>query len=355
MLKTVLSIVLVTCIAPYAVADTVRYELTFDAQWSRATHPDSFPPSPHFSGLIGGTHNDSIRFWQVGAMASDGIERMAETGSKSLLQSEVNAAISSGSAGSVLSGRGIGTSPNAVELSFDVDSEFSLVSLVSMIAPSPDWFVGVDSLNLLEGDHWKHEAVVSLAPYDSGTDSGANYTSPNADTNPAEPIFEITGAPFEDAPPLGTFVFRLTTGDFDSSGSHTDADLSLLTDAIVAGSGESQFDLNADGEVDLTDRAYWVERLFGTLPGDANLDFVVDGSDFNLWNSNKGSAATWATGDFNGDQIADERDLVLLQENLFSPSETLAANAVVPEPGSGILIGWLLLGLPKILRSAKTP
>lgn len=44
-------IVLVTLLlgmAELVVAETVRYEVTFDAPWSAATHPTSFPPNPHF-------------------------------------------------------------------------------------------------------------------------------------------------------------------------------------------------------------------------------------------------------------------------------------------------------------------
>ncbi len=339
------------CVA-LARADTVQYELTFDADWSRQTHPYMFPPSPHFSGLIGGTHNDLVHFWSVGAIASDGIERMAETGSKTLLQNEVNSAIDSGTAGSVLSGGGIGVSPGSVRMNFDISSEFPLVSIVSMIAPSPDWFVGVDGLRLLNGEQaegqWANQVAVPLLPYDSGTDSGPTYTSSNSDTNPAEVIHEITGPPFDGTPPIGTFTFRLTTGDLDASGTHTADDIDLLTDAILSGSTDTTFDLNADGTIDATDRDYWIQRLYGTLAGDANLDRVVDGSDFNLWNSNQGADATWATGDFNGDRLANELDLAILERNLFQPSDPVGA--AVPEPPAGGLL-LAFLGLTFIRRT----
>ena len=61
-----------------------EYTVTFDASWSKSTHPEDFPPNPHFSGLIGGTHNDDIRFWMPGRKASDGIKAMAERGLKTL-------------------------------------------------------------------------------------------------------------------------------------------------------------------------------------------------------------------------------------------------------------------------------
>lgn len=82
-----------SCAAVCAQAEVVEYQVTFDATWSQATHPQDFPPSPHFSGLIGGTHNAAVTFWQEGELATTGIENMAELGSKTALTDEVNAAI----------------------------------------------------------------------------------------------------------------------------------------------------------------------------------------------------------------------------------------------------------------------
>lgn len=331
-----------------AAADTVSYEVIFDASWSRQTHPVSFPPNPHFSGLIGGTHNSDVSFWELGGLATSGIEQMAETGSKFALQSEVNAAISAGTADVLLSGGGVGLSPGTRRLSFSIDSEYPLVSLVSMIAPSPDWFVGVSGLSLLD-EHWQPEIVVPLLPYDAGTDSGPNYTSGNSNTNPQEPIFVLEDGSFLDTPALGTFTFRLTTGDFDNSGSHTAADLEQLTAAINSQQFDATFDLDADGDLDLADQLYWVERLYGSRVGDANLDRVVDVRDFNRWNDNQGAPATWATGDFNGDNIADATDFELLQANLFTPAESVAAS--VPEPSAVRLT--LIAGALFMLRKRR--
>lgn len=62
--------------------------------------------------------------------------------------------------------------------------------MVKMI-PSPDWFVGVDSLNLCEGNQWKQEVTVDLHPYDAGTDSGFTFSSPNFPTSPPENITKV--------------------------------------------------------------------------------------------------------------------------------------------------------------------
>lgn len=186
----------------------VRYEVTFDATWSNQTH-QYLPPNPHFSGMIGGTHDSRRAFWRLGDIASDGIERMAEIGSKSPLDSEINTAIRGGLAYRLISGGGVGPSPGSVSTVFNMNSSHPLVTLVSMIAPSPDWFVGVSGMPLFENGRWLDNVVVPLPPYDAGTDSGPDFTSPNADTNPPDPITEITGFPFENTQPLGTFTFRL--------------------------------------------------------------------------------------------------------------------------------------------------
>ena len=165
-----------------------RYRVEFTAGWSAQAHPMSFPSNPHFSGLIGATHNASFSMWSMDSLATPGIESMAETGSKSLLNNEVMQAIESGTADKVLSGGGIGNSPGSVSLEFEISSSHPLVSMVSMIAPSPDWFVGVRDLSLLNQGSWLDKMVMELYPYDSGSDSGAAYTSSNADTVPKEVI-----------------------------------------------------------------------------------------------------------------------------------------------------------------------
>lgn len=233
------------------------YRLTFQSTWSADNHPLDFPPSPHFSGLIGGTHHAGIRFWEHGELASPGIELMAETGSKSILTSEVNAAIGAGQAENLVSGPGMGLSPGTVVMTFQVSASHPLVSVVTMIAPSPDWFVGVDSLALAQGGVWQEEVVASLRPYDSGTDSGVSYTSPNFDTVPAEPIFDLSNMyPFDGTPPLGTFTFTLLSvdgclADFNDDTTVNTQDVLAFLNAWNA--GESSADINADQTVNTQD------------------------------------------------------------------------------------------------------
>ena len=192
---------------------SAAYRVVFDASWGPATHPNNFPPGPHFSPLIGAVHDDGVSFWARDGTATPGIESMAETGGTSTLASEIRAGIPANTL-SVINGSGIGRSPGAATISeVVVAQEYPLVTLVTMIAPSPDWFVGVSGLSLMDqSGQWVEELEVTLFPYDSGTDDGASYTSANADSSPKQPIRSIRGmAPFSDAP-IGTFTFTRIGG-----------------------------------------------------------------------------------------------------------------------------------------------
>lgn len=192
-------------------AATARYRVTFDASWSASSHPTDIPRNPHFSRLIGGTHKSTVKFWESGALASEGIRLMAEQGRTTPLDTEVEAAIAAGQAQRVLVGDGIDRSPDRVVLDFEVSRDFSLVTLVSMLAPSPDWFVGVSALPLFANNQWVDQVSVDLHAYDAGTDSGASYESADLVTSPPQPIARINGYPLTSSSgvrQLGTFTFR---------------------------------------------------------------------------------------------------------------------------------------------------
>jgi len=196
-------------------AQTTEYRVTFTATWSAETHPDDFPGFSHFSPLIGGTHDEGVTFWDVGDLASLGIQRMAEWGSQTPLDEEVEAAIAAGHAGAVLRDDVVLASPGVTSFDITVSEEFSLVTLVTMVAPSPDWFVGVSGLDLREGGDWVESLTVTLWPFDAGTDSGASYGSPDQPTDPHEPISAITDRPLANGVPIGTFEFTRLDGVSD--------------------------------------------------------------------------------------------------------------------------------------------
>ena len=124
-----------------------------------------------------------------------------------------------------------------------------------------------------------------------------------------------------------------TPGDFDNDGDFDCDDVDTLSAAIIAGSTDPTFDLDSSGTVDVDDLHYWVITIKGTLLGDANLDFNVDGSDFIIWNNNKfESGNAWCTGDFDGNGFVDGADFLIWNANKFqTPDAALAGRQELDE------------------------
>lgn len=213
-----LALAAVLAIPAVAQQGTAVYRLTFQSSWSQQTHPSQFPSNPHYSPLVGGLHNANASFWAPGGLATAGIERMAETGGTSLLVGEVQQQVNSGNANQVLNYGGAGAlsnSPGQLSVTFTANSNFSQLTLVTMLAPSPDWFVGMHGLELIQNGDWIDNLVVPANLYDAGTDSGTSYNSSNSNTNPQDAIALVTTAsgPFQTGPvQVGTFTLQRLSG-----------------------------------------------------------------------------------------------------------------------------------------------
>jgi hypothetical protein len=186
---------------------SAKYAVTFQGSWSMATHPLEFPSGAHFSGLIGATHGADYAIFLDGGSATEGLERLAEGGRHSPLDQEIKAAIQAGTAGALIETGSIKPVPGKVEGIFEIDDKHPTVSLVAMIAPSPDWFTGV-SVDLMENGQWVAEKTVTVFAWDAGTDVGTTYQAPDADSSER---ITINGAPHfkkeNQAAPVGTFTF----------------------------------------------------------------------------------------------------------------------------------------------------
>jgi hypothetical protein len=195
--------------APSAATSAARYRATLQATWSSATHPVDIPGTPHFSPLIGGTHGTQVTFWRDGNLATPGIQNMAERGQTSTLAQEIDAAIASGGARATFIGSGQFVSPGSSSVEFDAVQTFPLLTLVSMIAPSPDWFVGVSAVPLFRNGAWVDEMRVDLDPWDAGTDGGATFEAPDVPLSPHVPVSRILTAPLSPGgrvTPLGQLI-----------------------------------------------------------------------------------------------------------------------------------------------------
>ena len=190
-------------------AQTATYTVTFTGNWTTESTPDGVVAGAHFTTLIGAIHNSNVTFWHRGGTASAGIERMAETGATSALRAEIEA---SPHVHAVIQQRVSFGGTGTATFDIDVPDDHPLITLTSMIGPSPDWFVGISGLSLLDGQgDWERTVNVNLYPYDAGTEDGTEFTLSNPDTVPQGTIESIRGTgKFSDAP-MARLSFVLDT------------------------------------------------------------------------------------------------------------------------------------------------
>ena len=190
-------------------AGTATYSVTFTGNWTTASTPGGVVSRAHFTILIGAVHNSNVTFWQSGGMASAGIESMAETGGTSTLRSEIQASTHVHSV--IQQGVSFGGTGTAT-FDLDVPDDHPLITLTSMIGPSPDWFVGINGLSLLDGQgDWRATVQVNLYPYDAGTEDGDEFSLSNPATNPRGVITSIRGTGKFSDEPMAMLSFVLDT------------------------------------------------------------------------------------------------------------------------------------------------
>ncbi len=132
-------------------------------------------------------------------------------------------------------------------------------------------------------------------------------------------------------------------GDFDGDGTVGARDIDLLGEVWRAETHDPQFDLNADSRVDELDQLLLVEEIIGARRGDANLDLVVDFSDFLNLSRNFDSPGGWGDGDFDGTGDVGFGDFLELSRNFGVEGAAIVA---VPEPTGWqavLVAGWLPL------------
>ena len=184
----------------------MRYTVLMHISWSPALHGEWYPDGAHLSPMVVWSHRLENTVFTTGEPASDGMEIMAETGATGTLREELDTLGNGGYLFHYNTGT-VTDAPGEDSTSLLLSPTAPYASAVSMIAPSPDWFVAVRNVKLFDNGRWITRKKVPAALYDAGTDGGRTFNARNSDTNPAEPITRFAGAP---AVPVATFEFVLT-------------------------------------------------------------------------------------------------------------------------------------------------
>lgn len=178
------------------------YTVTFTMNWNKEDFPTDYPSNAHFSPLIGWSHSSASQFFKVETPATEGIESMAETGATTILEAELKAMIADNEGLDFVLGNGLDKGTGEITVELKVNTANPSISLVAMVAPSPDWYVAIVNENLYNGSNFDDSRTITATVYDSGSDSGTTFTAVDSDLDPKVPISLFVNSPLGDGEKL---------------------------------------------------------------------------------------------------------------------------------------------------------
>lgn len=165
------------------------YKMTVTMNW---TSPQfSVPTGAHVTTLIGMIHSKDTLLWKEGKLATEGLEDVAEVGNITKMNLEIDAIIAKNKA---LSKFQIAAPliTGTAETNLLFNTTYPTISFASMIAPSPDWFMGVSNISLFVNNKWLDELNLYVRVYDAGTEDGDIFGYNNPSTSPQQPAMLLT-------------------------------------------------------------------------------------------------------------------------------------------------------------------
>jgi len=183
--------------APPRAAGPAEYTVIVKSLWTKRNFPLEYPTNDaRFSGLIGASHNARYAIFTVGRKPTRGLERLSEEGKHSPLNDEIQTAIDAGNALEKFESGNLKNFSDSMVTTVRVDPAHPLISVVTMIQPSPDWFAGASGVSLSENGGWVKRRTVTMVAYDAGADAGTTYKSADRPRNPTRPTTRSTNRHF---------------------------------------------------------------------------------------------------------------------------------------------------------------
>ena len=176
-----------------------KYSLTFSNLLTPARFGSLIPSAGlFFSPPVAVSHSNRVSLLTVRGLASPQVEEIAENGNNAPLVTLARSLESPGLVRSVSTADGPTGPGKSTTLTVTVDCERPFVTMLGMIAPSPDWIVQVSNRNMFSERSSRFVSWSSgdLIAYDAGVDSGREFT------DPADPSLDDPTMPPKNIAPL---------------------------------------------------------------------------------------------------------------------------------------------------------
>ena len=184
-----------------------KYQVTFKGLWNKDDFKDFYSSSAHFSPLVIWTqdNNENI-FVGEDKKATKGLEVVAESGNPEEIKKELEQLKKENKIGQYWIGD-VFDSPGSHTMEISLNSN-EKVFAVSMIAPSPDWFIGISEISLFKDEQWKDDESVYPDIFDAGTENGEKFWLLNLATSPQENISKLKAIPVDTLPKFSQIIFE---------------------------------------------------------------------------------------------------------------------------------------------------
>jgi hypothetical protein len=175
------------------------YSLTFETIFTEDMFPTDYPANASFGPIVAITHAPDLSVYQLGQLASDGLKAYAEDGDVNALATFLSAEAGPDNEGSfsITTAPAVGPSTTST-IDVTVTPTRTRITFLAKLNPSPDWFVGFSSFDIVDGTNLVDEETFTLQPLDAGTAGGDTYEAPAEVENANVATYQ--GSPFGAGP-----------------------------------------------------------------------------------------------------------------------------------------------------------
>jgi hypothetical protein len=187
--KLALAAAVTLAVSPAFAAGVAVYEVRVERSWSESTHRAITRATSRISRPASEpTHGAGYRLFAEGGTATAGLEMLSQKGQVSPFDKEIADAQGKGAVGSVFKLSPVRIAGGEARAEFKADDMHPMLSFAEMVAPSPDWFTGVASVELKRDGRWIDGETMPLYAWDSGTNDAKTYMAAKIAVQPFAPI-----------------------------------------------------------------------------------------------------------------------------------------------------------------------
>ncbi len=183
MIKTIIALTILSHQLTSACTDNMTYKVTLKVNWPEtpaSIYPEGADGSTidqHVTPMALISHASTVNLWQTGQSASEQVAEVAVSGKTDKIETLFKSLLDANTATDdcFLSKLNDRDDDDSCNIEFTPTNSF--LSGIAMLAPSPDWFIGVSALDMCDTttNKWKTTGTVKLYGYDAGVRTGTTW------------------------------------------------------------------------------------------------------------------------------------------------------------------------------------